>query len=479
MTAAWIERALRQSSLAALAGLAVHYLVSLFTGAPLWTDAIAEWIMARTPSGAALWILDTFGAWAKPLAATGGLATIGFALFLPAAAFLRRRQVGLVLLALMPFALGWLFDYHSAPGQWSFWLPAAGALIALLSGKPSAPSPARRAFLGSLMAAGTAAVAVESWGRDRALARRAVEPVELFPFSPPGDRSAFGQGLVRRPVTMVGQHYVMSKNTVDPVLDPNVWRLRISVDGRAARQVSYQELLALPREERWVTLRCVSNTLKTDLMGTALWSGVKLSQLIDRTRLPKDVLEVAFIGVDGHGDSVPVDYAFSEEVLLAVGMNGKTLNRSHGFPVRLLVPRYYGFKNVKWIGEIAFVRQPYFGTWPRMGYTKEPLIHTMSFIDRFRVEPERIRLGGVSFAGTRGIRQVEVRTEGGLWTPATLEAPLSPYAWTRWVAEVPARNGARLIEARAMDGSGRWQATEEGPLFPDGVKGPTFRKIVS
>ncbi|MDX2152931.1 MAG: molybdopterin-dependent oxidoreductase [Bryobacteraceae bacterium] len=475
-----MERAIRCSSLAALVGLAVHYAVFVAAGVPLWTDVIAEWIMARTPSGMALWILDTFGAWAKPLAATGGLATVGFALFVPAAAFLWRKPVGVALLAGMPFGLAWVFEYGSALGQWSFWLPAAGALMVLLTPKTAAPSPARRAFLGSLMAAGTAAVAVESWGRDRALARRAVEPVELFPFAPPAERASFGQGLVRKPVTMVGQHYVMSKNTVDPVLDPNTWRLKFVVDGRVVRQVSYQELLAMPRVDRWVTLRCVSNTLKTDLMGTALWSGVKLGQLIERARLPKDVLEVAFIGVDGHGDSVPVDYAFSDEVMLAVGMNGKTLNRQHGFPVRLLVPRYYGFKNVKWIGEIAFVREPYFGTWPKMGYTKEPVIHTMSYIDRYRVEPERIRVGGVSFAGTRGIRQVEVRTEGGLWVPATLEAPLSPYTWTRWVAEVPgAQGGARVLEARAMDGAGRWQATEEGQLFPDGVKGPTFRKIVS
>jgi DMSO/TMAO reductase YedYZ molybdopterin-dependent catalytic subunit len=245
------------------------------------------------------------------------------------------------------------------------------------------------------------------------------------------------------------------------------------------RTVRYQELLSLPRSQRFQTLRCVSNTLKSDLMGTAEWSGVHLHQLVDRASLPSGLVECAVLGVDGHGDSVPIDYAFSDEFLLALGMNGKTLNRQHGFPLRLLVPRYYGFKHVKWIGEIRFTRQPYFGTWPKMGYTKEPVIHTMSYFDRILREGDRLRVGGAAFAGTRGIRQVQVRAGGGAWQDVTLEAPLSQYTLTRWTGELAVPDGAGILEARALDGTGRWQSDSETPLFPNGVQGPTVRKMPS
>ena len=119
----------------------------------------------------------------------------------------------------------------------------------------------------------------------------------------------------------------------------------------------------------------------------------------------------------GHGDSLTLDHAFSDEVLFAVGMNGETLSRTYGFPLRPLAPRYYGFKNVKWIDEMAFVSKPHFGTWPQMGHRKEPLLHTASFIDRYE------------------------------------------------------------IEARAVDGTGCRQDAQEGPMFPTGVAGPTIRRV--
>ena len=165
----------------------------------------------------------------------------------------------------------------------------------------------------------------------------------------------------------------MSKNTVDPNIDTQTWRLFITLDGKPLRHFSYAELLSLPKQIRYVTLRCISNTLKSDLMGTAIWAGVHLSQLIDRRTLPSAVIEAAFIGVEGHDDSLRIDYAYSDESLLTLGMNGKTLSRTHGFPIRLLAPNYYGCRNVKWIREIRFVTKPYYGTWQRLGYTKEPV----------------------------------------------------------------------------------------------------------
>jgi DMSO/TMAO reductase YedYZ molybdopterin-dependent catalytic subunit len=478
-----IARSIRESSLATLAGLAAHFALCYYRQLAPLTDRIAEWIMARTPNNLSVLILDAMGEWAKPAAATGGLASLGFVLFLvhfSDSALQRRRWRKLI-----PLALLGVMAFVGRPVDLLFWVVALAVVELLLRRAPAAaPSPQRRTFLATatrviapvVLTGGTAAVAVESWARERALAGKAVEPVPLWPFRYPEEREQFAPGLVRKAITSTDAFYVMSKNTVDPAIDPREWKLKITVDGRPLREVSYQELLAMPRIQRITTMRCVSNTLKSNLMGTAEWSGIFLRQLVDPQRLPSNVLEAAFIGVEGHDDSIPLSYAFSDDLLLALGMNGLTLNRVHGFPLRLLAPKYYGFKSVKWLGEIRFVSQPYFGTWPKMGYTKEPVVHTMSFFDRVRQEGPKLKLGGVAFAGLRGIQRVEVRADNGPWTPVTLETPISRYTLTRWKGELAVAN-ARILEARALDGAGNWQAVEEKPLFPDGVSGPTVKKL--
>lgn len=434
------ERSLRISSLAALGFVLLNHAASRLFGWPLSTDRIAEWIMARTPNDWAVALLSSLGDWAKPLAATGGLAAIGFVFF-----------VG-------TFALLWLAR----------------------TSRPVPPNPRRRAFLTAavpaIMAAGTAGVAVESWARNRAYAGKAVEPVDLWPHRFPTERESFAPGLVRPSVTSVDAFYGMSKNTVDPVLDPLTWKLRITLDGRPLREYSYSQLLSLPRIQRYTTMRCVSNTLTSNLMGTAEWSGILLRQLVDPSTVSSAVVEVALIGSDGHDDSLPAAYAFSDEILLALGMNGKTLNRVHGFPFRLIAPKYYGFKSVKWMAEIRLCTAPYFGTWPKMGYTKEPVVHTMSYVDRVRRADGILLAGGIAFAGVRGVERVEVRAGKGQWAPAQLETPLSPYTWTRWKVRIEASE-ARTLEVRAQARDGRWQAVEEKPLFPDGVAGPTIKKL--
>jgi DMSO/TMAO reductase YedYZ molybdopterin-dependent catalytic subunit len=439
-----ILRSLHASSIAALALVLLNYAAFYLFGTPLVVERIAEWIMAHTPNRFALTLLDSLGEWAKPFAVTGGLAIVGFVCFW--------------------IALAW---------NW------------LRAGKPTAPSPRRREFLSTtgrmlvpaVMSAGVAGGAVEAWARSRAYAKKAVEPVRLWDFRYPAERDSFAPGLVRPPITPVEAFYGMSKNAVDPVLDPREWRLRITVDGRPIKSFSYTELLTIPRFERVTTMRCVSNTLNSNLMGTAEWSGFFLNQLVDASRFTTNIVEVAFLGLDGHDDSFRLDYLLSDAAFLALGMNGNTLDRVHGFPIRLVAPKYYGFKSVKWLSEIRFVTAPYYGTWPKMGYTKEPVVHTMSYFDRARVTPGSVKVGGVSFAGGRGIQKVQVRGDGGDWVDAQLETPLSPYAWTRWKADLLVPATPRVVEARALDGQGRWQAETETPIFPDGVAGPAIKRL--
>jgi DMSO/TMAO reductase YedYZ molybdopterin-dependent catalytic subunit len=474
-----ISRTIQLSSAGSLIGLVVHYLAFYVFRTPLLTDQLSEWMMARTPSRYAVAILSSLGSWAKPCATTGALAALGFCLFFCrwlGVGFSARPRIalisttGIIAACFLCYSIG----YASVPGAISFWFPAVAIIALVPVGAPVRHSAERRRFLvPAIMSAGVVAVAAESFLRETVLERRATQPVELFPFQPPLDYRNFGGGLVRKEITSVPEFYGMSKNTVDPLIDLNIWRLKITLEGKLLRSFRFGELLGLSREYRYVTLRCISNTLKSDLMGTAQWGGVHLSQLIDRRTLPSNVIEAAFIGVEGHDDSLKLDYAFGPDSLLAIGMNGKTLSRTHGFPLRLLAPSYYGCRNVKWLGEIRFVTKPYYGTWQRLGYTKEPVIHICSHVDHMRRDGSLLEFGGVSFAGTRGIQAVRVRANQGPWQPARLEPALSPFTWTRWVAQLPAPIDARL-EANAQDKTGAWQELDPVNPFPNGPAGPTI-----
>lgn len=503
-----LKKTIRDSSLATLVGLAPHYLAFYLLGTGLLTESIAEWIMKNTPSAAALWILENLGPWAKPFAMTGGLFTLGICLWVPAVlSYLRNRKYErffiLVVLAIPAVVvIQNFFEYQSWLGSLFFWLPAL--LTLMIVGKPHLElmdedwgeaseyamqfvgrGKPRRHFLAKfgktalplVMGGGVVLVALESYLREKVSANRAVEPVSLFSYEPPAADSRYPASLVRPWLTKVEKFYRMSKNAVDPTIDPRTWRLEIKADDRRLASYSYNELLALPREERFVTLRCISNTLTSNLMGNAAWSGIQLSQLIARDRVPAGTIGVAFVGTDDHGDSLSVDYAFSEETMLALGMNGDTLDRKHGFPIRVLCPNYFGFKHIKWLKEIRFVTEPYEGTYQKMGYNREAPVHTMCSIDNFVREGGVIRFGGIAFAGSRGIQRVEVRAGNGAWAEAELERSFSRYSWVRYRAELADEGQASVVQARAQDGQGRWQEEAEIPMFPAGVAGPTIRKL--
>lgn len=503
-----LKKTIRDSSIATMLGLIPHYLAFYLFDSPLLTESIAEWIMKNTPSAAALWILETFGGWAKPFAMTGGLFTLGLCLWFPAllSYWRNRKYERFFILAVLAvpaiISIQRFFEYNSWAGSLSFWVPALLGLMII--GKPHLElldedwgeaseyamqfvgrGKPRRDFLTTIgvtalpivMGGGVVLVAVESYIREMLSSNRAVEPIRLFSFEEPTENPSYPRSLVRPWLTRVEDFYRMSKNAVDPTIDPRGWRLEITASGRRLASYSYSELLAFKRQERFVTLRCISNTLSSDLMGNAAWSGILLSQLIRRDRVPPGTIAVAFEGIDGHGDSLSVDYAFSEETLLALGMNGNTLDRSHGFPIRVLCPRYYGFKHIKWLKEIRFVTEPYVGTYQKMGYEREAPVHTMCSIDNVVREDGRLRCGGIAFAGSRGIQRVEVRLGGGEWQAAELETGRSALSWVRYRAEITDDPEAAVLEARAMDGTGQWQADKIVPMFPAGVAGPTIRKL--
>jgi hypothetical protein len=163
-----------------------------------------------------------------------------------------------------------------------------------------------------------------------------------------------------------------------------------------------------------------------------------------------------------------------ERTLLAYATNDEPISAEHGYPLRLYVPNRFGMKNPKWIQQITAVSEPYFGYWEVRGWDKEAFVKSTSIFDVIAVDlkkDELIPVGGIAFAGDRGISKVEVQVDGGEWQPAQLKDPLSPLTWVLWRYEWPATKGYHTLTVRCTDGKGALQIETPAPLHPDGASG--------
>ena len=311
----------------------------------------------------------------------------------------------------------------------------------------------------------------------------AAEPVVTTTTSPSGEElPIFRQGFegLQPLVTPNDQFYVISKNMIDPTVDVNDWTLTITgmVDNRM--ELDYAAFTALPTQQQYCTLQCISNEVGGDLIGNALWEGVRLWDLLTMAGIQPGVKDIVLHAADGYQESIPLEKAQDPNVIAAFRMNGATLPNNHGFPVRLVVPNIYGMKNVKWLTRIEPVDHDFKGFWQQRGWSDEAIIKTMSRIDaplhgaNVSAKVERqVLIGGIAFAGSRGISKVEVSIdEGGAWQEAELGTALAPFSWVQWKTtwEPPVAAGY-TIRVRATDGDGELQDETEIEPAPNGASG--------
>ncbi len=301
---------------------------------------------------------------------------------------------------------------------------------------------------------------------------RAEQIRTIFAFKAPAPRQqGFPVAGVAPEVTPVERFYIMGKNDIDPLIAPADWSLRIT--GQVSRRLSlaYGELAALPRIDEYVTLRCVSNLPQTNLMSTALWSGVPIAQLLNKVGVRSGAQGIVLHAPDGYDETVPLATVLNSTSLLAYGMNGETLPRRHGGPVRAILPGYFGFKNIKWIEAIEVVSEIPKGYWAQRGYTASE-VHSVARIDVWRAEPGGVLAAGVAFGGTPGISAVQARVDDGPWIDADLDTPpLSPMTWVLWRITLPLRPGTYRLTARMIDGKGQPQDRVQRGVFPNGATG--------
>jgi sulfane dehydrogenase subunit SoxC len=317
--------------------------------------------------------------------------------------------------------------------------------------------------------------------------------------------------------TPVGLHYLLIHFDI-PFVDAAAWRLEIG--GRVKRPIALtlDELRARPAITTAVTLECAGNgrALLTprpvsqpwlqEAVGTAEWTGTPLAPLLEEAGIAGDAVDVVFAGIDrGIQGGVEQDYERSlsvadsqrPEVILAYAMNGQPLPPQHGFPVRLLVPGWYGMAHVKWLKRITLVAESFRGfqqvdryrlrqaeAEPGLPVTRiEPRALMIppgipDFLTRSRlVEAGSQLLEGRAWSGHGPIRRVEVSFDGGRnWSDAQLGDAGSPFAWTYWSYRWRASPGEYEICVRATDRSGNTQPVE--PVWNiEGMKNNVVQRV--
>jgi DMSO/TMAO reductase YedYZ molybdopterin-dependent catalytic subunit len=306
---------------------------------------------------------------------------------------------------------------------------------------------------------------------------------------------------LRWDVTPVGLHYLLTHYDI-PAVDEREYTL--AVDGLVARPASLtlDDLRALPAHEVVSTMECagngrakldprpVSQPWLQEAIGTGRWRGARLRDVLARAEPGRSATEALFTGLDrgveggepqAYQRSVPLELALDDDVLLAYELNGAPLPPQHGFPLRLLVPGWYGMTNVKWLAAITLVDEPFAGYQQSHGYrlrqTEDEVgtpVERMlpralmlppgvpEFLTRGRtLAAGKHTLEGRAWSGQAPVAAVDVSVDGGVsWQPAALDPELGRWAWRRWTYTWHAAPGVHVLMCRARDASGASQPLE-------------------
>ena len=293
------------------------------------------------------------------------------------------------------------------------------------------------------------------------------------------------KGRIVQPITPNDLFYCVTKNVIDPRVNVDLWHLEVNGLVQNPTTYRFQDLKGFNQVEQETTLMCISNGLDAGLISNAVWKGITLRDLIDPAGPMADARRVRLFGVDNYTDTIPLEKALDPATILAWAMNGVDLPHRHGYPLRAIVPGYFGEKHVKWLTRIELTGDNAKGFYETQGWGPDFMTPTRSRIDAPDHE-SRFSLGqlsgpievkGIAFGGDRGISRVEISDDDGeTWTDASIHYAGTKLTWALWTYQWrPDGPDDYTLVVRATDGEGAVQEWEEdrGPF--SGVTG--FHKI--
>lgn len=449
--------------------------------APFPPYSLANRLIRHAPGSWATRGIELLGNHAQQLIAAIAIATfllVGFALGRRAAVLFGGLAV------LVSVAAGLADPVRPGPGS-TLEAGAAGGLAAFVAAwlieapvagvaRPFDPRR-RRLFAASLAAGGLAGLGgLAVLRRSPGVGADAVRADHVIAV-PDDPRFPAVPGLSPR-ITPPRDHYVVDINLTDPVVDGRSWRLAVHGAVAAPLSLSLTDLRAMGTVEQPILLECISNPVGGRLAGDARWTGVPLARILDLASPGPSARAIRATAADGYVETLPIEVARQEDLLVVFGMNALLLPARHGFPARLIHPGRYGMRSVKWLTEIEVVGDTgEEGYWEKRGWDREAVMRTGA---RFDIPANHAEVhapfvaAGVAWAGTRGVGAVEVSgDEGASWTAARLESETGVLGWRRWQAAFDLPPGSHALQVRAADGLGDAQDAERRPPHPSGASG--------
>jgi DMSO/TMAO reductase YedYZ molybdopterin-dependent catalytic subunit len=282
----------------------------------------------------------------------------------------------------------------------------------------------------------------------------------------------------RPEVTPASNFYRIDINTFPPTVDGSSWRLEIKGLLNKPLSLSLDDIRSLPSVTQALTMECISNTVGGDLTSSNFWTGVRLKDVLAKAGVASTATDIAMTAADGFYEGISLTEAMDERVLLVYAMNGAPLTAEHGYPLRIYIPNHYGMKQPKWLMGMELVNQPPAGYWVDRGWSETAIPQTTAVIDTVNVDQAAFAktgimpLGGIAWAGTRGISKVEVQVDNGAWNATELINPaLSPLTWVQWRYDWKTTAGSHQVAVRATDGTGITQTTVPSDPAPEGATG--------
>jgi DMSO/TMAO reductase YedYZ molybdopterin-dependent catalytic subunit len=308
-------------------------------------------------------------------------------------------------------------------------------------------------------------------------------------------------------ITRTKSFYVRTHFPI-PAIDRDAWWLHVEGEVEKPFAINYEELHKLESQTTPVTLECAGNNRnflepkvkgvqwELGAVGTAEWTGVPLSILLDRAEVKPEAREVILEGADGgaledpkspagelkFARSIPLEKARTD-VLLAYRMNGNDLPPQHGFPLRAIVPGWYAMASIKWLRRIIVTDRPFSGYYQTLDYAfwkRRGEIAELAPLTEMQIKAEiakpaqgetvpsdsNVRVHGAAWTSDGEITKVELSTDGGAnWNEVNLIDKPVPNAWRRWECQwrTPSVAGKQTLIARATDSQGRTQPVQRDP----------------